>query len=143
MDGEQIADGASYEDIQDSLHSEWCKACANAYQPREELELVEEEMRRSIDYCYHLSDWWQRQIGHREGLSLFLQEGLTAYAKEHAHVERSHGCHWAQSWHPICDWAKTILSYLSDARRDSVARMAPLEVEVEMDKQVEDLDNED
>ncbi|KAG7087391.1 hypothetical protein E1B28_013362 [Marasmius oreades] len=132
--GERVTDGASFEEIQDSLRSEWCKARAHARRPREELRLVEEEMHRSIEYCYYVASWWERQIGRRD-VSPFLQEGLTAYAKEHAHVERNRGRHWAQLWHPIRERAKVILSHLLDPPHNAtLPSMSPLEVEVEMDE---------
>ncbi|ESK82535.1 hypothetical protein Moror_14374, partial [Moniliophthora roreri MCA 2997] len=69
---------ASTEQIEASLCVEWCKACAQAHQSREELILLEEEMCRSIQFST-LS--WHA-------------EGLTAYAAEQAYIEHAQAEAW-------------------------------------------------
>ncbi|KAK1216515.1 hypothetical protein PQX77_020872 [Marasmius sp. AFHP31] len=64
--------GADFEEIQESLRSEWCKACARARRSREEIRLVEEEMRRAIVFCHSQADWWKSRIGLRKDISPWL-----------------------------------------------------------------------
>ncbi|KAL0571778.1 hypothetical protein V5O48_010190 [Marasmius crinis-equi] len=136
MEGENSGsnDGDTFQEIQDSLRSEWCKARANARRPREELRLVEEEMRRAIEYCLYLEGWWKQQIGRREGVSDVLQEGLTAYATQHAFIERRRSLHWTESWAAIRERGKVILLHLSDPRyKATLPPMPELEIELNLD----------
>ncbi|KAL0057618.1 hypothetical protein AAF712_015729 [Marasmius tenuissimus] len=134
----QEQDGDSFEQIQDSLHSEWCKAQASSRQPCEEIWLVEEEMRCSINFCLYMEGWCMKQIGRQEGLSEALQEGLTVYAAEHTLIEKQHALHWLNAWFKICERAKLILRHLSDAQYDTDLLALPLlEVELDLDEEEE------
>ncbi|KAJ8092812.1 hypothetical protein PM082_023641 [Marasmius tenuissimus] len=78
---------STFEELKDNLRVEWCKARANARRAHEEVRLLEEEMRRLIQFCFKQSGWWREQIGRRTEVPVYLAEGLTAYAKEHEEVE--------------------------------------------------------
>ncbi|KAL0069537.1 hypothetical protein AAF712_003195 [Marasmius tenuissimus] len=130
-DGSETSEGDDFATIQESLRSEWCKARAQARRSREELQLVEEEMRRGIEFCHWKAQWWNQQIGQRDGIPLYLEEGLKAYAREHSEEETERAIVWAQAWAPICERAKVILRYLSDPRYNAVLpTLTPLEVEI-------------
>ncbi|KAJ7262597.1 hypothetical protein C8J57DRAFT_1719453 [Mycena rebaudengoi] len=59
---------------------EWAKARARCMRWREEVDLLEEEMRRVVQFLMWRSDWWKEQVG-RKGLEDGAQlEGETAYA---------------------------------------------------------------
>ncbi|KAL0060976.1 hypothetical protein AAF712_012207 [Marasmius tenuissimus] len=131
-------EGCSFEEIIDSLRAEWCKARANAMRPAEELRLVEEEMSRAIRFCHHLANWWEARIGKRKGLSPWLEEGLSAYANEHARIERERARHWASVWFTIRERAKIILRYVSNPLNNtSMPAMPELEVEFEIENEEE------
>ncbi|KAF8059257.1 hypothetical protein FPV67DRAFT_1395314, partial [Lyophyllum atratum] len=53
------------EDADDSLHEgirlEWVKARARADRWREEVMLLEEEMRRVLEYCEWRASWWEKE----------------------------------------------------------------------------------
>ncbi|KAK1223408.1 hypothetical protein PQX77_013717 [Marasmius sp. AFHP31] len=141
ISGEQ---GADFEELQECLHSEWCKARARSQRPREELRLVEEEMRRSIQFCYHQARWWERQIGQRPDVSPWLQEGLTAYAKEHIDTELRRAAKWEESWAPIRMHSRHVLQILSDPKFNAILPTVPLlEVEIDMDEGMENLIDDD
>ncbi|KAL0563052.1 hypothetical protein V5O48_019026 [Marasmius crinis-equi] len=132
--GTAQSNGGSFDELQDSLRSEWCKARANARRSREEVRLVDEEMRRAIDYCCYLSRWWEQQIGRRTDLPVFLEEGLTAYAREHAHVERERGLAWGSTWSHVRIHSRKVLEYLLSAKHGEIPEDIPeLEVELDMD----------
>ncbi|KAL0062841.1 hypothetical protein AAF712_010296 [Marasmius tenuissimus] len=122
-----------------SLRAEWCKARANAMHPAEELRLVEEEMSCAICFCHHLANWWEESIGKQKGLSPWLEEGLAAYAHEHARVERDRARRWSLAWFTVRERAKAILQYVSNPLSDaSMPAMPELEVEVEVEGENED-----
>ncbi|KAK1216163.1 hypothetical protein PQX77_021216 [Marasmius sp. AFHP31] len=150
-------DGADFEEIQEStlflvdltieiadfitegLRSEWCKARARARRSREEMLLVEEEMRRSIAFCHTQSAWWKAQCGRRDGIPGWLQEGLTAYAKEHSEIELIRAANWERAWEPIRGHVRTILQELSDPKNSGDIRenFPELEVEIELEEENE------
>ncbi|KAL0566883.1 hypothetical protein V5O48_015119 [Marasmius crinis-equi] len=130
--GTAQSNGGSFDELQDSLRSEWCKTRANARRSHEEVRLVDEEMRRAIEYCYYLSRWWEQQIGRRTDLPVFLEEGLTAYAREHAHVERECGLAWSSTWSQVRIHSRKVLEYLLSTKHGELPEDIP-ELEVELD----------
>ncbi|KAG7087076.1 hypothetical protein E1B28_013058 [Marasmius oreades] len=125
--------GSNFDELQESLRSEWCKARARARRSREELMLVEEEMHRSIEFCKFQSEWWKQQINRRPNIPSWLQEGLTAYASEHSEVELVREVRWTNSWAAICERSKLILQYLSDPKYNGLfSSLSQLEVKIDM-----------
>ncbi|KAK1224923.1 hypothetical protein PQX77_012163 [Marasmius sp. AFHP31] len=139
---ENVSQGtrSNFQELQDSLRAEWCKARARARRAREELRLVDEEMRRSIEYCLWQSEWWSSQINRRPEAPSWLQEGLTAYAKEHQEVEKARASLWSMSWAGVRERAKVVLQYVTDPRCEPMLqKLSELVVEVEMgDEEEED-----
>ncbi|KAF9067811.1 hypothetical protein BDP27DRAFT_1422543 [Rhodocollybia butyracea] len=77
-------------EFQDALRVEWCKACAHSLRWKEEVLLLCEELRRMKEFSLWKARWWRGQVGHREGLSKELEEGVIAYALQHAVFEEKH-----------------------------------------------------
>ncbi|KAJ6449237.1 hypothetical protein C8R47DRAFT_999277 [Mycena vitilis] len=66
--------------------AEWLKARARAMRWREEVILLEEEMRRSIESSKYMAQTWEERSSARadeEGIAPELVEGLAGYAWEH------------------------------------------------------------
>ncbi|KAF8200630.1 hypothetical protein K438DRAFT_1514981, partial [Mycena galopus ATCC 62051] len=76
------------------IRLEWTKARARADRWREELTLLEEEMRCVLQFCVWKAEWWDERREARAWVSPELAEGLQAYATEQAARER----YWAASW---------------------------------------------
>jgi hypothetical protein len=75
-----------------ALRVEWCKAYARMRRWHEDIVLVEEEMRRTIEYGVWMGGEWETRATARPVESPALAEGLRAYAKEHvAREERTCG----------------------------------------------------
>nr|GAT46441.1 predicted protein [Mycena chlorophos] len=66
--------------LHDSLRMEWTRAMARRDRWREEVALLEEEMRRVLRYLGWQSNWWDDQAIRREVPDLALAAGLRAYA---------------------------------------------------------------
>ena len=77
---------------------EWAKAKARANRWEEEVILLDEEMRRVLEFCKWKASWWGEQINRREGLAEPLAEGLRAYAEEQADMERRICQSWSAKW---------------------------------------------
>lgn len=92
-----------------AVRVEWAKARARAERWTEEVELVHEEMRRTIEYCRWQSRWWAASATERQGLPLELQEGVAAYACEHADLEERFARDLERRWDVIRRRAKEFI----------------------------------
>jgi hypothetical protein len=87
-------------DPDDTLRVEWAKSSANAARWREELQLIPEEMGRTLAYFVWHAGWWDSQVGRRSGASHELQGALDAYARRQASLIRQRMSLFASSWLP-------------------------------------------
>ncbi|KAF7372003.1 CxC2 domain-containing protein [Mycena venus] len=70
-------------ELVEALRVEWCKAYARTRRWDEDVVLVEEEMRRTIEYGHSMARKWKQRAGARAGtIEPELLEGLMAYAHE-------------------------------------------------------------
>lgn len=77
---------------------EWAKAKARADRWEEEVVLLDEEMRRVLEFCQWKASWWAEQVPQREALPAPLAEGLKAYAAEQADMEHRISLSWTAKW---------------------------------------------
>ncbi|KAF9033387.1 hypothetical protein BJ165DRAFT_1357274 [Panaeolus papilionaceus] len=75
---ELLEDGEDGGDL--VLMVEWCKSRARANRAREEVLLLQEEMRRTLAYLEWKSRWWLARTNPRSRVDKALLEALTAYA---------------------------------------------------------------
>ncbi|KAK7051669.1 hypothetical protein VNI00_004648 [Paramarasmius palmivorus] len=87
-------DDESVQDIEASLRVEWCKARARAHRAREEVILVQEEMRRALEFCRYQARWWMSQSSCRADIAPELSEGLQAYSYQQAQMELQRAQMW-------------------------------------------------
>lgn len=92
-----------------ALRVEWAKAKARADRWEEEVVLLDEEMRRVLEFCVWKATWWLRQIPRRKSLAQPLAEGLRAYAEEHADLEHRIAASWEAKWASARQLAEPIL----------------------------------
>ena len=88
-------------DLSIALRVEWAKAKARADRWEEEVVLLDEEMRRTLEFCSWKAAWWESQIIQREPLLPSdgpLMDGLRAYAYKQAALEREISDKWALKW---------------------------------------------
>lgn len=89
---------------------EWCKAKCRADRWEEEVVLLDEEMRRVLEYCSWKADWWMQQAhGGRQVESPVLKEGMKAYAAEQAHQENRMAETFASKWRSVQENARFII----------------------------------
>ncbi|KAF7367658.1 CxC2 domain-containing protein [Mycena sanguinolenta] len=78
-------------ELVEALRVEWCKAYARMRRWHEDVVLVEEEMRRTIQYGYwEAGQWLERSVARESEGDAVLQEGRKAYALEQAHRGEKH-----------------------------------------------------
>ncbi|KAL0567412.1 hypothetical protein V5O48_014573 [Marasmius crinis-equi] len=65
----------------------WAKSRARVERAAEEVELLREEMHRTLQFLTWKGKWWREQAAKREGTGRALQEGLVAYARKQEHIQ--------------------------------------------------------
>ncbi|KAG2356874.1 hypothetical protein BDR07DRAFT_1453293 [Suillus spraguei] len=92
MDGvDGCADG---EDV-DGVRVEWCKSHARALRWAEEVDLLQEEMRRVLQFFNWQANWWEGQ-----GAAAW-DEGLRAYASQQANICHRLAARFHSIWAPF------------------------------------------
>ena len=100
--------------------------------------LIEEEMRRVIEFCRWRAKWWDEQATVRmNSVDTQLLEGLTSYAAEQACVERQRAAHLEGKWAPVRSRAKAALSQVNHQVSATQIVSAELSIEVEVDDDME------
>ncbi|KAJ7698905.1 hypothetical protein B0H17DRAFT_1158229 [Mycena rosella] len=99
----------SEQELVEALRVEWCKVYARTQRWIEETVLVEEEMRRTIEYGVYEAGVWLERASARTGVSDELVEGLNAYAKEQADREARTCEKLRQSWAQVREDGCTFL----------------------------------
>jgi hypothetical protein len=106
---------------------EWLKLRARAARWREEVLLLEEEMRRAVEFCDWKQRWWRQRVGSRDTDALVVNvdgmntqgspephvlDGIRAYALQHADAERTRADDWERKWKPVRQRAQEVLKFL-------------------------------
>ncbi|KAL0565320.1 hypothetical protein V5O48_016705 [Marasmius crinis-equi] len=101
-----VTDGT---DINDEILREvWARSRARARRSTEAVELVKEEMHRTLEYVEHKAKWWRGRLGKR-AVTVDLQEGLTAYALRQESIQQSLSTNFKTRWtRPLADIEKAI-----------------------------------
>ena len=120
------------------LRVEWLKCRARANRWKEEIQLVEEEMRRSLEFGRWLSSWWMQRASIRTGTTSHLKEGLIAYAGEMADMEHRRIISWEKTWASIRERAQVVLKrHLMDKDGDAGIPVPKLTVEIDIEDEQE------
>lgn len=120
------------------LRVEWLKCRARAARWKEEVRLLDEEMRRSIEFCMWKARWWRDRLDCRPSTTPHLAEGITAYAAEHAAAEQQRAISWSTHWVAIRQRATMVLEHHLVDQEDPTD-FAALEIEVEDDEDKENM----
>ncbi|KAG0701864.1 hypothetical protein DFH29DRAFT_755534, partial [Suillus ampliporus] len=82
----------------DGVHVEWCKSRARAMRWVEEIELLQEEMRRVLQFFDWQANWWDEQQDRLICETAAQHEGLIAYANKQAHIRRQLASRFRVLW---------------------------------------------
>lgn len=122
------------------LRVEWLRCRARVARWLEEVELLDEEMRRAVQFCEWKALWWENQGNRRQTVLSHLAEGLMAYATEQAMAERFRAKLWASLWSDIRGRAAVVLKAIDGDHDDGLtSEMVTLEILVDDDTEL-DLD---
>lgn len=92
--------GVMEEHLDANLRVEWAKSRARAARWAEEVELLHEEMRRTITFFEWKAEWWRSRTGLRIEAE-DLCHGLDAYAHKQAALLERRASSYATYWLPI------------------------------------------
>ncbi|PPQ99597.1 hypothetical protein CVT26_009183 [Gymnopilus dilepis] len=91
----------------DILRVEWARSRARAARTKEEVSLVREEMRRTLEFLEWKAKWWASQA-QRRVVDKVLAEGLQAYAHRQARIQRDLATRFRRLWkNPLADSTTT------------------------------------
>jgi hypothetical protein len=83
------------------MRVEWAKTRARAERWSEEIILLNEEMRRVLQYLNWKATWWLQQQGHRADASPDIRNGIDAYAAKQADLVLRLARSFAAEWYPM------------------------------------------
>lgn len=89
---------------------EWTKARCRVERWEEEVVLLDEEMRRVLEYCGWKADWWKGlAAGAPVADSSAVVEGMNAYAAEQAQREEHMAENFAAKWTVVRENARFLI----------------------------------
>ena len=125
---------AEKQEINETARYEWMTCRARADRWNEEVELLQEEMRRVLVFLDWKSGMWFQKVGARAGsCTPDVQYGIDAYARRQANIHREIAISFASQWLPYlnafgCEtaWAAD-LAWVSEAvsRKTKLPRWFP------------------
>ena len=99
--GGSFGSEADGEDVSETVRHEWMTCRARADRWREELDLLQEEMRRVIAFLEWKSSSWAGRVGSRSGsVTVDIQHGIDSYARKQASIYRGLAVSLARQWIP-------------------------------------------
>ncbi|KAG6905388.1 hypothetical protein DXG01_003029 [Tephrocybe rancida] len=126
-------------DTNGSLHAgirlEWVTARVQAERWWEEVMLIDEKMRRTLEFTVWKAQWWIEQGTSRITSSETLNEGLHAYAAEQAHVEHHRRAAWEIKWAAVQICAQEALHDKLETVTAEVTPYPVIEVELDSDEE--------
>ncbi|KAK0456981.1 hypothetical protein EV421DRAFT_1887058 [Armillaria borealis] len=107
-----LDDGAN-ENNDEVLRSEWCRSCARAHRSREEVLLLQEEMRRTLKFLEWRGTWWRERGGTRD-VDEALHKALDAYAAVQTDLQHRLAVAFRDLWSTALDDAHVANEALRD-----------------------------
>ncbi|KAJ7113288.1 hypothetical protein C8R43DRAFT_1138715 [Mycena crocata] len=101
-----------------ALKVEWAKTRARAWRWTEEVNLVEEEMRRVLGFLTWRAEWWEALIDERRDLSDALREAIVAYGTRQAELQRSLRDRFEENWKDVPRYIAMGRAQLDEIRED-------------------------
>jgi hypothetical protein len=93
--------GVMEEHLDANLRVEWAKSRARAARWTEEVDLLCEEMRRTLVFLEWKAGWWRKQAYRRADSPVDLRHGIEAYALRQAALQECIADRHAKHWLPV------------------------------------------
>ena len=130
---QQNSAGINDPHLRDVMRVEWCKAIARAERFEEEVELLVEEMRRTLVFFKWTADGWERRAGERAAepkLDGRTVAGIKAYAARQAAFYRKLIDVFIQDWYGCLELKSLGTDWLSQYSRPTTCQRRRLESNV-------------
>ncbi|KAK7027459.1 hypothetical protein VNI00_015204 [Paramarasmius palmivorus] len=138
-----LADGAD-ENANEILRSEWCKSRARKLRAREEVLLLREEMRRTLEYLAWRAREWVQSADIDDGTqSRALTEGKKAYALAQASMQRRLQASFGHKFAKVTSGIIGIGGEQANATRSKDSIAEDIRVDGEDEDGAEDVEDED
>ncbi|KAJ6447694.1 hypothetical protein C8R45DRAFT_948402 [Mycena sanguinolenta] len=111
----------------ESLRIEWGKAWARAHRWTEEVDLLEEEMRRILVFLRWKADWWRGLVDGRVVDGVDVKEGFTAYARRQADIQDTMAARFTHSWQDVATWIALGRQGVADVKVQAMAEKEEVE----------------
>jgi len=113
LPGEETA--AEQQEINETARHEWMTCRARADRWAEEVELLQEEMRRVLVYLEWKSTTWLQRVGIRtRSCAPDIQRGIDAYARRQAAIHREIAISFASQWVPYLNTTGCKTAWVAD-----------------------------
>ncbi|KAJ6479688.1 hypothetical protein C8R45DRAFT_832549 [Mycena sanguinolenta] len=90
--------GGDEKDLHDSIQVEWSRVKARKTRWQEEVELLQEEMQRTLCYLDWQATWWEARQDARPTTSHSVRTALCAYALKQAGLHRRLAADFNSQW---------------------------------------------
>uniref|UniRef100_D8QJP9 CxC2-like cysteine cluster KDZ transposase-associated domain-containing protein n=1 Tax=Schizophyllum commune (strain H4-8 / FGSC 9210) TaxID=578458 RepID=D8QJP9_SCHCM len=125
--------------LNDALRVEFLKSKARRDRDREEIQLLLEEMRRTIASLDYDSEQWSERAGLRQGCDDALADGLRSYAMEQAAWRSERAALLEMKWKPVQDAARLAL----DLHFDNLGQLTDEDAAQELQDTLDGVDKDD
>ena len=98
---QERAENQTEDEFNHSMRTEWAQTRARMCRWKEELLIIQEEMRRVLAYFEWRSSWWLEQAKRRTGLESSIQSGVVAYAHKQSSLCLRMAARCAEHWLPV------------------------------------------
>jgi hypothetical protein len=115
------ADNQTEDEFNNSMRSEWAQTRACMCRWKEELLIIQEEMRRVLAYFEWRSAWWLEKANRRLNLESSVQSGVVAYAHKQSALCLQMAARYAVYWLPVMKKHGIIPTWGSKYQVDSSA----------------------
>ena len=90
----------SQDEVNEDMRLEWAQCMARAARWEEEVILLQEEMRRAVQFLeWKSQDWFSRVDPRADTVSTAVRAGISAYAKKQGYIFLNLAIRFSQRWH--------------------------------------------
>ena len=141
----EVKTNSSEEVFDEGLRVEWSKSQARKMRWNEEVQIIQEEMRRTIVYYEWKQQWWLKQNHEPATTEDTIQHGISAYSQKQAHYCKCMAESFAKAWLPFLrsegikpEWEHRYNWLVSEGKSQSTTLALDIEKETSEDESDEE-----
>jgi len=141
----EVDTNSSEQVFDEGLRVEWSKSQARKMRWEEEVQIVQEEMRRTIVYYEWKQQWWLQKTPQETTSEDTIQHGISAYSQKQAHYCKCMAKSFAMAWLPFLqsegikpEWEHRYNRLVSTRGKSQLTIPLDLEKETSEDESVEE-----